>query len=163
MLLFQWFSLNLSHWGRRHIALILSVKNCWYEQDHSVLSAWKLSVCNICVPQADTNAFVPVWEEILKEIISQSSSRMNSSFFPWDTVTESCFKVPQIYVCPGIFSLRSSFFTSGSVQSSLILVSSDIRQDPSPKSCLQPRVQPAFWLFKVHTGLFFLCSASICN
>ncbi len=49
----------------RHIPLILK-GNWWYKQNHSVLSVWKLLACSICVPEAATNAFVPVWEVIFQ-------------------------------------------------------------------------------------------------
>lgn len=88
-------------------------------EDHSILSTWKLFVCNICKPQADVDAFVPVSENILKEMISHTkmNSDMNPSFFPRDNVSTNVLKEVTNLVYPSVLSVMNSSLTSGSVQS----------------------------------------------
>lgn len=65
------------------------------------------------------DAFVPMSEDIVKEMISNNgmTTDMNQSFFTRANVSTKVLKVVTYLVYPSALSVMNSFLTSGSVQS----------------------------------------------
>lgn len=85
-------------WGLRCIPLILK-ENWWYSG--SLNPICMETVFNICHPETGVNAF----------LTHEITSRMNSSFFPWQCIYKKTVQEVANLVCPTVLSLINSSIT----------------------------------------------------